>query len=545
MKFGGYLFHLQFRPEQPENARGVFGYTGQFTGNAFGDFLLGYPASAISGVGRGAEDGRTTWMHSFVQDDWRVSDRLTLNLGLRYEYNQHMREVNDRLSSVDLAGASPRFVVASDEQGRISPDAEALLDRLPLPYVTSQEAGWDRSLLEPGPVRLAPRTGFALALDDDRIVVRGGYGIFLNQWAYSVQTGLARNLPFFYTKQVDVPAAQQVPQFDTATILRADPTGTVSASIMDYAYAVEYTQTWTGGLQFQLSPSTLIEANYMESWTLGADNATVHNVPEPGAGVIQSRRPISQVGPIRSIRFDGKSLYHSLAVRAEQRSVNGLSYALSYTLSRSTDDASSPGPTEAEPNVPQNVRNIFGDGGEWALSSFDHRHVVSATGTYRLPALASGGGLRKALMGDWRVTAVLLAQSGAPFTVNLGVDRANIGAGPAQRPDQIRDASLPGSDRRVDRWFDTTAFALPALYTFGSAPRNSVIGPGYGTVDVSLGKTWPVGGARRLELRWEIFNLTNRANLDLPNRTFGTANFGRIFSARSPREMQIGARLSF
>jgi len=135
-------------------------------------------------------------------------------------------------------------------------------------------------------------------------------------------------------------------------------------------------------------------------------------------------------------------------------------------------------------------------------------------------------------------------QSGAPFTVNLGVDRANIGAGPAQRPDQLRDPNLE-SGRTADRWFDTTAFAMPAQFTFGSAPRNSVLGPAFANVYFAVAKTWTLRNAANLELRWEIFNLLNRANFDLPNRIFGNNNFGRIFSAKNPREMQIGVRLSF
>jgi len=99
LKFGAYYFHLRFRPEQPENARGAFTYTGQFSGNAFADFLLGYPTSAVSGIGRGDQDGRTTWLHTFAQDDWRVRPNLTVNVGLRYEYNQHMRDVRNRGSS--------------------------------------------------------------------------------------------------------------------------------------------------------------------------------------------------------------------------------------------------------------------------------------------------------------------------------------------------------------------------------------------------------------------------------------------------------------
>jgi hypothetical protein len=139
----------------------------------------------------------------------------------------------------------------------------------------------------------------------------------------------------------------------------------------------------------------------------------------------------------------------------------------------------------------------------------------------------------------------VIAQSGAPFTVNLAVDRANIGAGPAQRPDQLRDPNLSGDARTPERWFDTEAFALPAQYSFGSAPRNSVIGPDFMNVDFALAKIWSVGAASTLEFRWEIFNLLNRVNFDLPNRIFGSPNFGRIFSAKNPREMQFAVRLAF
>ena len=545
LKFGAYYFHLQFRPEQPDNARGSFTYTGQFSGNAFADLLLGYPTSAVAGIGRGDQDGRTNWLHLFAQDDWRVRHNLTVNLGLRYEYNQHMRDENNRLSSVDYVTPGGRFVIASDEDGNIHEDAQALLPRMPIPYVTSDDAGWERGLLRPNKVRLAPRTGFALSLNDDRAVVRGGYGIFLNQWAYSVQTAFSRNLPFFFTKQVDVPATQQIPTFQSRDMLAGDPTGVVAPTIMDHAYAVEYTQTWSGGLQYALFPSTMAEVSYMGSWTVGADNATVHNVPEPGPGSIQTRRPIPQLGAIRSIRFDGKSIYHSVTVKVEQRLRNNYSFNASYTVSTSKDDASSPGATEAETNVPQDVRNIFGETGEWAYSSFDHRHLFVASGTYHMPFFAGAGGLKEALLGRWRVNAVFLAQSGAPFTVNLGVDQANVGAGPSQRPDQLRDPNLPPSERTPVRWFDTTAFALQPPFTFGTAPRNSVVGPGFASLDVALAKTWTVAGNRELELRWEIFNALNKANFDLPNRVFGTPNFGRIFSAKSPREMQLGVKITF
>jgi len=545
VKFGAYYFNLRLRPEQPDDARGTFNYTGQFTGNAFADFLLGYPISATSGIGRGDEDGRTSWLHLYAQDDWRVRDNLTLNVGLRYEYNQHMYDANNRLSSIDLSAAGPRFVIASDEDGTINAGAQGLLPLIPIPFVTSSEAGWGRGLLDPSAVRLAPRTGFALAFDDSRGVIRGGYGIFLNQWAYSVQTAFARNLPYFFTQQVDVPLDVRTPTLSTRDILASGATGTIGAAIMDHDYNVEYSQTWSGGIQYELFPSTMVEASYMGTWTLGADNSTIRNVPEPAAGPIQTRRPIPQLSRINAIRFDGKSIYHGLTLKAERRLQSDVAYSVGYTLSTSIDDASSPGATESEANVPQNVRNVFDESGEWAHSSFDHRHQFVASGVYELPFFQEAAGFTRAALSGWRLNAIFTAQSGAPFTVNLGVDRANIGAGPAQRPDELRDANLPGADRTPARWFDTSAFALPAAFTFGSARRNSVVGPGFANLDFAVAKSWAFAASGTVEFRWEIFNLLNRANFDLPNRVFGNASFGRIFSAKSPREMQLGLRLAF
>jgi hypothetical protein len=545
VKFGAYYFHLQLRPEQPDDARGTFNYTGQFSGNAFADFLLGYPIPATSGIGRGDEDGRTNWLHLYAQDDWRMRDNLTLNVGLRYEYNQHMYDVNNRLASIDLSSAGPRFVIASDEAGNIHPAAQLLLPLMPIPYVTSLEAGWGRGLLDPSAVRLAPRTGFALTFDNSRGVIRGGYGIFLNQWAYSVQTAFARNLPFFFTRQVDVPLDVRVPTLTTRDILASGATGTIGASIMDHGYNVEYSQTWSGGLQYDLFPSTMVEISYMGTWTLGADNATLRNVPEPAAGAIEARQPIPQLSRINAIRFDGKSIYYGLTLKADRRLRDNFSYSIGYTLSSSHDDASSTGATESESNVPQNVRNIFDESGEWARSSFDHRHQFVASGVYDLPFFRATTGMKRFALAGWRLNGILTMLSGAPFTVNLGVDRANIGAGPAQRPDQLRPPNLPGGERSQARWFDTTAFALPAPFAFGSAPRNSVIGPGSATLDAAVAKSWGFGASGAVEFRWEIFNLLNRANFDLPNRVFGNANFGRIFSAKSPREMQLGLRVAF
>ena len=543
-KLGGYLFHLRFRPENPDTARGAFTYTGQFSGNALADFLLGHPVEARSGVGgRGSENARTTWLHLYAQDDWRLGDNLIVNYGLRYEINRHMTDVENRLSTIDFSVPGGRYVIASDDDGRISSDAAALLPLIPIPWVTSADIEWDNSLLRPSKKRFAPRLGVAWTVDDRATtVVRGGYGIFLNQWAYSVQTALTRNLPFFFLKQVDVPIEQRRPELQTADILTADPTGSIGGAIMDHDFQVEYTQTWSGGVQTELAPSTVLDIFYMGSYTIGADNSTVRNVPVPGPGPIAARREVPALAGIPAIRFDGKSIYHAVTVKLDRRLRSDLSFSASYTLSRSEDDASSPGATESESNRPQDVRNIFP--GENALSSFDHRHQLAGHATYEIPAFRGAGGWQETLLGNWRVSGIASMRSGAPFSVNLTEDVANVGAGPAQRPDLAGDPNLAGGQRTVDQWFNTSAFSRPAPFAFGSARRNPVFGPGHANVDMALSKT-ALLDTGRIEIRWEVFNLLNRANFDLPHRFFGSPNFGRVFSAANAREMQFGVRYSF
>jgi len=532
LKFGGYLFRLEFNPVNPAAARGAFTFTGQWTGNAFADFLLGYPSSAQVGLGRADEHGRSTWLHVYGQDDWKVSKNLTLNYGMRYEINGQMNDVDNRLSAVDLTVPGGRFVIASDENGSISPTAQSLLSQIPVDYVTSKEAGWTGGLLQPSYLRFAPRVGMAWAPNGDTAIT-AGFGVFLNQWAYSVQQSLAQTLPFFFNKTVNAASDAVRPTFTTENMLLASANGTVGGNTMDHNYRTEYAKNWTVSFQRQLMPSTVVEVSFLHSNIVGADSSTIRNVPEPGPGAIGPRRPVPALANITAIRWDGYSIYDALTLKASQRSNGGLSFSANYTLSKSVDDASDPGATAYEANLPQDVRNMAA---ERAASSFDRRHRLVGNVTYALPNRILGGG--------WRVNGVLTLQSGAPFTVNLGTDRANIGSGPAQRPDVSGDPNAGGA-RTAEQWFNTSVFSLPAPFTFGNSGRNTVLAPGYAGVDAAIQKDIPLGNRVRLELRWEAFNLFNHVNFDVPNRVAFTPNFGRIFSAGSARQMQLGVKLLF
>ena len=549
------MYHLNFNPINPDTARGSFSFSGQFsgvrpgqTGNAFADFLLGYPASGQVGIGRSDENGRTNWFHTYVQDDWNPTRSLTINIGLRLEVNQNMTDKDNRLSAIDLSVPGGRFVIASDSAGNISPTAAALLPLIPIPYVTSAAAGWNPSLLRNSKLRTSPRFGFSWKLPGkSETVLRGGYGIFLNQWAYSVQQALARNLPFFLLKNISVASDTPVPNFTTRNVLTSNAIGTIGGNNVDHGFRIEYAATVNLSLQHQLTPTTVVEFSYVGSNIQGADSSTIRNVPLPGSGPIAPRRPVPALSAFNSLRWDGYSSYHAGTARIEKRLSKAFSFSANYTFSKSIDDASDPGSTANETNLYQDVRNRAA---ERARSSFDHQHRFVASGIYELPfgegkRYLNRTGILPALAGGWKVTAIASVEGGAPFTVNDQTDRANIGQGPAQRPNCLRDPNLSSGQRTIDRYFDTSAFSQAAFGTFGDCGRNIVNGPGFKDFDLAAMKLIQFKESRRLELRLETFNLFNATNFDLPNRFAFTPNFGKIFSAGPSRQIQLGMKFSF
>ncbi len=553
IKAGVYATTYNLQAVNPSNARGVFTYSPRFTssaagladGNAFADFLLGDPTTAQVGIGRGAIDGNTTWWQFFAQDSWQVTPRFKLDYGLRYEYNSNMTDSANNISAIDPSVAGGRVVIASNGAGTVSPAASALLPLLPIPYVTSAAAGWNNSLLTTAPVRLAPRFGFAWSPFDTRTVVRGSYGIYPNQAAYSIVTNLAQNLPFFVTKTVSSSATAPMPTFTTQNALVTTALGTVGGNNLNHQFRVEYNEVWNASVEREFSGGVMLSAAYIGSHTVHADSSTVLNVPMPGPGAIAARRPIPQLSQFNTIRWDGWSTYNALTIAAKRRFRNGLMFDANWTLSHSIDDASDPGATLNEANLPQNVYDTMS---EKASSSFDHRQRLVLTAIYQIPTFRAGSGqfsrAMHAALSQWQVGGYFTAQSGAPFTVNISTDQANIGAGPAQRPNVTGNPN--GGPQTPQQWFNTSVFSLPTLYTFGNLPRNALIGPGLQEFDVSLQKEFGlIRESMRLQFRAEAYNLFNHPNFNIPNRTAFTPNFGTISSAQDPRQMQFALKFIF
>jgi hypothetical protein len=242
----------------------------------------------------------------------------------------------------------------------------------------------------------------------------------------------------------------------------------------------------------------------------------------------------------RQIHWGGWSKYHALALKVEKRYSRGLTFDANWTWSHSIDDASDPGATTNEANLPQNVRDLRA---EKADSSFDHRHRFVTNFVWPIPLARGSSGWARALLADWQASGAFVVQSGAPFTVNIASDQPNIGNGPAQRPNINGDPNQ--GPKTPDEWFDTSVFSLPPSFTFGNAPRNAVIGPGFINFDLSLQKDFALSESVNLQWRAEAYNLFNHPNFNIPNRTAFTPNFGKISSAHDSRQLQFAIKLAF
>jgi hypothetical protein len=540
LQFGAYFFHLSFNPAYPNDARGVYTFSGQYTGNPLADFLLGYPSQAQVGIGEGAENAHTNWAHLYVQDGWQVRRNLRIDAGLRYEFNQNLMAQSNQTSDIDLsAPGGPAFVVAGSPAS-LPPAAIALAALSPIPVVSAASAGWDNSLLTPKNLRLSPRIGLAWAAAN-KTVVRAGFGIYTNQAAYSVLQNLAENIPFYLVKTVSNGAT--APTYTTQNILSANPTGAIGANSVNHNFAIEYNESWNAAVQRVLTSSTTIEAEYIGSRTVHADSSTAVNVPM----IFGGPRPYPSLNAFTTIRWDGWAAFNGLTLKVVRRFTNGFSFYSAYTWSKSMDDASDTGTTNAEYNLPQNV---YAPALEKADSSFDHRHKLTANAVYNLPFGKAAQGWLHKTAGGWRASGILTIQSGAPFTVNLssasGQDVAHIGlvsGNNIERPDLISNPN--NGPQTATEWFNTAAFILPVQDSFGTAGRNVVTGPGLASLDLSLQKEGVIREGLKLQFRVDVYNSLNHPNFDLPGRIFGASNFGVISSAEDPREFQFALKLLF
>lgn len=497
-------------------------------GSALAAFLLGAPSLIEQDYLLAWVGIRGTEYSAYVADDWRVSPKLTLNIGLRYELDTPYHEVADRWANFDARTAT---VLVAGRNG-VSRTAG----------VNTFKAGF------------APRFGFAYQLTE-KTVIRGGAGLFWNTAGHGGNAlRLQRHVPFgpiysfspgnfFVTRRVS-DGFPTIPPLDLR--LADNPSGSVIGVDPDYqpGYAEQFNLT----IEHELPAAVLLKASYVGNLGRHLDTAYNLNQAVPGAGAVNNRRPFFAVRPtLADVTWavsDGLAAYHAFQFSAEKRLTHGLTGLLAYTWGHAIDTVGQNFGGGADGPLPQDPRNRWADRGN---SPFDIRHRLSIAFNYALPfgqgrAWLNSGGPVDYVLGGWHVNGILTVQTGLPFTPTANSPTVNTGTG--SRPDRTGNGEL--SNPTVERWFDVTAFATPAQFTYGNSGRNILFGPGRTNFDFSLFKEFPFSERLKLQFRTEFFNLFNTPQFDLPNAAIGASSAGTITSiVGTPRQIQFGLRLTF
>ncbi|MFN2447798.1 MAG: carboxypeptidase regulatory-like domain-containing protein [Vicinamibacterales bacterium] len=507
VKFGGEARTQFMKLDDWFNPQGQFTFTGRYTGNAVADMLLGYPSQTQTFVGLVLMN-QSSWQGGlFVQDEWRASSRLTLNYGVRYEYQAPDTE-------------------RDNNYGTFIPELQR-----------SVQVGTNG--VSPG-IRNAQKTNFAPRLGavwdisgDGSRALRAGYGVYFSSFIHSLNFSAYRNTPL--GQQSVFNAAATTPNISLSDPFPASFGGdTVVTSAMAADFPNGRMQRWSLDLQQQLTSNSMVSVGYVGSKSTDQTRNFNLNQPRLGPGTVASRRPYQGFGDITMNDGTGTASYHAMEAKVQRRLSDGLDLLVAYTLSKSIDD----GVTSDGGVGNAGVQNSYARDLEQALSAWDRRHRLVVSGSYFIP-------FENVLARDWQVSAILTLTSGSPFTPGLSTDVAGIGSFTTQRPNRVASGVLPSDQRSADGWIDTTAFQIPAAGTFGNAGRNVLIGPGLNTVDAALARRFTLPGDTTVQIRLEMFNLLNHTNFLLPNRTADSAQFGRIFAAGPARQGQVGVKFAW
>ena len=492
----------------------------------------------------------STLINAYVQDSWRVSDRLTVNLGLRWDTSLNPYYHENFPSTWDFNNG--KFVVGSTKPPKCGSNqpAPCLVDPDD-PYVASYVTFTGSTKLRKNDYRMfGPRLGLAYRVSPT-IVARGGYGIFYDLQAGITQQGQNISGSWPGTTLIYSPST-----INRATVdyLAANPFGgadprvpaanpsLITANMVDPNIRYPYSQQWNAGLQKEISGSLLTTLEYAGSHSLRLAVGGPYNTAlTPGPGTVKPRALWTNAPVSNWDRSIGKSTYHSLQMKIQQRLSKGLSYLVAYTWSKSIDVGSSGQFTE---NL--SIQDPYHPFADRAVSGFDLPHNFSSAVSYALPFGKSqrwlNSGLASRLLGNWQMNGMLRFRSGQPYTVTMNIDVANIGS-KTTRPNLVGNPVLANPTRLA--WFDKTAYASPAVYNFGSGGRNQLRADSFQGLDASLLREDRIGERVSVQLRVEAFSVFNHPIFGLPTTTFNNANFGRVSGAGGERQLQLGMKVGF
>jgi hypothetical protein len=546
-KTGADLRYIQSNAWTPSSTRGSFSFTGVYTqnpqnrsgnGSGLADLLLGIPASATMTTPT-VGNFRQRYYGFYFQDDWQVNQRLTLNLGVRWDLDSPFWDHLNRMSNFVFEPGAPNYgqLVLAGSQG------ESIRDRALVQFVKDG---------------IVPRVGLAYRFTN-KLVLRTAWGIFnIGTPLAGINGRLSYNPP--WTASYSYSSDQINPLFTLAT---GFPASALVASINQPNRALTpwdpnmtngYLEQWNFGLEDQLKPNLLATILYSASAGHHLPNSRNINQPPPGPGATQPRSPFPQYTTITLFESEANSTYNSLQAKLEQRFSNGLTFLANYTWSHFID--------QNEPVLDTSgagIQNNYNLGAERGNSNYDVRQRFVTSYAYELP-LGKGRkylnhGVGAAILGGWQLNGVIAAQSGNPFTPTYNVNVANV-TGSTQRPNRIASGVIPYGSRTVYQWFKVSDFVSPAQYNFGNSGRNILTGPRLFQWDSSLFRTINIRENIRLQFRAEVFNIVNHPDFGVPNAVIGTAAAGTISSlignstlvaepVGQPRQIQFALKLLF
>jgi hypothetical protein len=550
--------------------QGGFNFDGTFTGNDFADFLLGdaksYQELAVQDKGQW---NNVSWS-SYVQDNWRVNRKLTVNLGLRWDGVPHTYEANDRMGNFYPSLYNPANAATFNSNGTICASAadpgctgispglgsspNAILTGVPL-YLNGigipEQNGVPKGLVNNHWANFGPRLGSAYDLTGSgKMVVRGGFGIMYERIQGNDMYNAGPNIPFSFQLNTPVPVEFVNPHLalttGTAAAQPINPASITGLAIGEYKQPASY--QWSIGVQRQLSARSVLSVAYVGNTNRFQNDYRENNLPTESylgalvGGANYNTAPGLPYPGFHSIDLstnEANSHYNGLQVDRD------LTLRAFYTLSR-TIDAVSTGGTGGGSDL-QNVSNPYagwlydvGPGG------YDRTHNASVNFIYDIPVFRHNENrLVRGALGGWEVSGIVTITSGLPINPQLTGGQSSNGLPNAtNRPDQVAAVSYPHT---AGEWFSTASFANPAVGAWGDAAHNSLRGPGRDNWNLSLFKSFVLSETRgsRLELRVESFNTWNHTEFNQVSNGLGSSNFGQVTSAFDPRVFQLGGKIYF
>jgi hypothetical protein len=545
--------------------RGQLTFDGNRTGIGLADFLLGYPSQQqLTNLVQ--VDQRLEMYSFFFQDDWRVGSKLTVNLGIRWDFIGWPYEASDRMTNFDVTTGE---------------------------VFTPKNSSFGRSLVKSDKNNLAPRAGIAYQITP-KTVVRAGYGRFFTGFERNgSEDQLALNMPWLVNNVVTAASTNQTAnnmRLATGFNLSLDPNEIMSdpnkvalvrIRAVDPNSVTSTVDQWNFGIQRALPGNIVLTLDYVG--TKGTHLSTFVNLNQPyfnengtvmnvlGAdGKYSPLLPYPRLGPISYRQNNGNSTYHGMEISVERRYAKGLAFQGAYTFSKAIDESQEHLTALGSSVFTQNPRNVLKE--RRGPSDFDAKHRFVFSSIYELP-FGSGrsyltGGALSHILGGWRISGGGNLRSGLPFSVRASSNDTLLG-GPRggglvnASANCLRDGSLAGkSSQTIDRWFDTSAYAIPTAPNptkldgsgkpvvegcLGNCGRNTLRGPDYINFDFALGRSFNYfGEGRSLDFRWEMFNVFNTPQFGLPERNISSNSAGRITRlAGDSRLMQFGLRLIF